>query len=54
MTGTPNYKFDNALKLRSIITSHGTGGEMNDIEFRLLRAEIFDARAMTESGVWAV
>ena len=42
MTGTLNYKFDNALKLRSIITAHGTGGEMNDIEFRLLRSEFFD------------
>ena len=42
MTSTPNHKFDNALKLRSIITAHGTGGEMNDIEFRLLRAGFLD------------
>jgi len=37
-----NSKFDNALKLRSIITAHGTGKAMDDTEFRLLRAEIFD------------
>lgn len=36
------HRFDNALKLRSIITTHGTGGQMDDIEFRLLRAEFFD------------
>lgn len=35
-------KYDNALKLRSIIVKHGTGGEMSDIEYRLLRAEFFD------------
>ncbi len=35
-------RYDNALKLRSIIITHGTGGQMDDIEFRLLRAEFFD------------
>lgn len=34
--------FDYALKLRGIITAHATGETMNDIEFRLLRAEFFD------------
>lgn len=38
-------KYDNAIKLRSIIVTHGTGGQMNDIEFRLLRAELFDEPA---------
>lgn len=37
-----NQRYDNALKLRAIITTHGTGGQMDDIEFRLLRAEFFD------------
>jgi len=32
-------RFDYALKLRSIISAHATGDTMNDIEFRLLRAE---------------
>lgn len=35
-------RYDNALKLRSIITALGTGGQMDNIEFRLLRAEFFD------------
>jgi hypothetical protein len=35
-------RFDYALKLRSIISAHATGDTMNDIEFRLLRAEFFN------------
>jgi len=42
MTSTPNYKLDNAIKLRAIITARGTGGEMSDFEFRLLRSEFLD------------
>lgn len=58
-------RYDNALKLRAIITTHGTGGQMDDIEFRLLRAEFFDDPAtkrllpgfvrdsVTRDDVWA-
>lgn len=35
-------KFDYALKLRSLISAHATGDPMNDIEFRLHRAEFLD------------
>jgi len=38
-----NYRtFDSALKLRSILTTHGTGGSMDEKEFLSLRAELLD------------
>lgn len=58
-------RFDNALRLRSIITDLGTGGQMDNIEFRLLRADFFDdssakrllpsfvRASLTDDDVWA-
>lgn len=37
-----NSKFDNAVKLRTIITAHGTGTAMDDAEFRLLRSQFLE------------
>ena len=37
-----NARFDKALMLRALITDHGTGGTMDDAEFRLLRVEFFN------------
>jgi len=41
MTSEPALRFNDALKLRSILIVHATGGVMDDIEFRGLRERFF-------------